>query len=170
LPLPAAHRFQAEATAGAPPEAAPTLPKPIAPPLAQSTPAGLPLPDKPSIAILPFTNIGGGQEEEYCSDGMAEDIITALSRSRALFVMARNSSFTFKARTVDVKPAARELGVRYVPEGSVRRGGDRVCVSAQLIDAESGNQFGPSDTIATWRTHSLFRTRSPPPWCWRSVR
>ncbi len=101
----------------------------------------LPLPDKPSIAVLAFANMSGDPEQEYFSDGLAEDIITSLSHSRSLFVIARNSSFTYKGRAVDVKQIARELGVRYVLEGSVRRGGNRVRVTAQLIDAETGNHI-----------------------------
>ncbi len=95
-------------------------------------------PGKPSIAVLAFNNMGGDPEQEYFSDGIAEDIITELSRCRWLFVIARNSSFTYKGHAVDLKRVARELGVRYVLEGSVRRGGQRVRVSAQLIDAETG--------------------------------
>ena len=102
-------------------------------------PEGLPLPDKPSIAVLPFTNLSGDQEQEYFADGVVEDIITELSRIRSLFVIARNSSFTYRGRPVDVKHVALELGVRYVLEGSVRRGGQRVRVTAQLIDAETEN-------------------------------
>jgi adenylate cyclase len=98
----------------------------------------LPLPDKPSIAVLPFTNMSGDQEQEYFADGIAEDIITALSRFHWFFVIARNSSFTYKGRAVDVKAVARELGVRYVLEGSVRKAGGRVRISAQLIDATTG--------------------------------
>ena len=101
----------------------------------------LPLPDKPSIAVLAFTNMSGDSEQEYFADGIAEDIIAELSRSRALFVIARNSSFTYKGRAVDIKQMARELGVRYVLEGSVRRSGGRVRVVAQLIDAETGNHM-----------------------------
>jgi adenylate cyclase len=101
----------------------------------------LPLPGKPSIAVLAFTNMSGDIEQEYFSDGIADDIITELSRSRSLFVIARNSSFTYKGRAVDVKQVAGELGVRYVLEGSVRRGGGRVRVTAQLIDAETGNHI-----------------------------
>ena len=86
----------------------------------------LALPDKPSVAVLPFANIGGDSEQEYFADGMTEEIITALSRIRAFFVIARNSSFTYKGRVVDAKQVGRELGVRYVVEGSVRRGGNRV--------------------------------------------
>jgi adenylate cyclase len=98
-------------------------------------------PDKPSIAVLAVTNMSGDQDQEYFSDGVAEDIITELSRSRSLFVIARNSSFTYKGHAVDVKQVARELGVRYVVEGSVRRSGGRVRVTAQLIDAETGNHI-----------------------------
>jgi adenylate cyclase len=117
------------------------MPKSVAQLLVRDAPEVLPLPDKPSVAVLPFTNMSGDPEQEYFSDGVAEDIITALSRSRALFVIARNSSFTYKARATDVKQVAHELGVRYVLEGSVRRGSDRVRVSAQLVDAESGNHL-----------------------------
>ncbi|MGC2412060.1 MAG: adenylate/guanylate cyclase domain-containing protein [Stellaceae bacterium] len=100
--------------------------------------AALPLPDKPSIAVLPFQNMSGDPEQEYFVDGMVEEIITALSRIRWLFVIARNSSFTYKGQAVDVKQVGRELGVRYVLEGSVRKGGNRVRITAQLIDAETG--------------------------------
>ena len=95
----------------------------------------LPLPDKPSIAVLPFANMSGDPEQEYFADGMVEEIITALSRIRWLFVIARNSSFTYKGHAVDVKQVGRDLGVRYVLEGSVRKGGGRVRITAQLIDA-----------------------------------
>lgn len=98
----------------------------------------LPLPDKPSIAVLPFQNMSGDPEQEYFADGMVEDIITALSRFKSLFVIARNSSFTYKGRAVDIKQVGRELGVRYVLEGSVRKGGNRLRITAQLIDAVSG--------------------------------
>jgi TolB-like protein len=96
------------------------------------------LPDLPSIAVLPFTNMSGDVEQEHFADGIAEDIITALSRFRSLFVIARSSTFTYKYKTVEVKQVARELGVRYVLEGSVRSAGQRVRVTAQLIDAETG--------------------------------
>jgi len=96
------------------------------------------LPDKPSIAVLPFQNLSGDPEQEYFTDGMVEEIITALSRIRWLFVIARNSSFTYKGQTVDVKQVGRELGVRYALEGSVRKAGGRVRITAQLIDAQSG--------------------------------
>ena len=97
----------------------------------------LPLPDKPSIAVLPFVNMSG-TEQEYFADGMVEEIITALSRIRWLFVIARNSSFTYKGQAVDVKQVGRELGVRYVLEGSVRKAGGRLRITAQLIDATNG--------------------------------
>jgi adenylate cyclase len=106
-------------------------------PVAQRA-APLALPDKPSIAVLPFQNMSGDSEQEYFADGMVEEIITALSRIRWLFVIARNSSFTYKGQAVDVKQVGRELGVRYVLEGSVRKGGNRVRITAQLIDAISG--------------------------------
>jgi adenylate cyclase len=96
------------------------------------------LPDKPSIAVLPFQNMSGDPEQEYFADGMVEEIITALSRIRWLFVIARNSSFTYKGRSVDVKQVGRELGVRYVLEGSVRKAGQRVRITGQLIDAVTG--------------------------------
>jgi TolB-like protein len=98
----------------------------------------LTLPDKPSIAVLPFTNMSGDSEQEYFADGMSEDIITALSRSPWLFIIARNSSFTYKGEKVDVKRVAQELGVRYVLEGSVRKSGNRIRVTAQLIDGTTG--------------------------------
>jgi adenylate cyclase len=101
----------------------------------------LPLPDKPSIAVLPFANMSGDPEQEYFADGMVEEIITALSRIRWLFVIARNSTFTYKGRAVDVKQIGRELGVRYVLEGSVRKGGNRVRITAQVIDASSGTHL-----------------------------
>ena len=99
----------------------------------------LALPDKPSIAVLPFTNMSGDPEQEFVSDGVAEDVITALSRYPSLFVIARNSSFTYKGRSVDVKQVGRELGVRYVLEGSVRKAGNRIRVTAQLIEAGTSN-------------------------------
>ena len=101
----------------------------------------LPLPDKPSIAVLPFANLSGDPEQEYFADGMVEEIITALARIRWLFVIARNSSFTYKSRAVDVKQVGRELGVRYVLEGSVRKAGGRVRITAQLIDATAGTHL-----------------------------
>ncbi len=108
--------------------------KTVAPPV-------LPLPDKPSIAVLPFVNMSGDPEQEYFVDGMVEEIITALSRIRWLFVIARNSSFTYKGQMVDVKQVGRDLGVRYVLEGSVRKAGQRVRITGQLIDAVSGTHI-----------------------------
>ena len=96
------------------------------------------LPDKPSIAVLPFQNMSGDPEQEYFADGIVEDIITELSRIRWLFVISRNSTFTYKGQAIDVKHVARELGVRYVLEGSVRKGGNRVRITGQLIDAMTG--------------------------------
>jgi len=100
--------------------------------------SALPLPNKPSIAVLPFDNLSGDPEQEYFADGLAEDIITGLSRFQWFFVIARNSSFTYKGRATDVKQIARELGVQYVLEGSVRKVGNRVRITAQLIDALTG--------------------------------
>ena len=110
-------------------EAAPTTTPIAGPP---------PLPDKPSIAVLPFQNMSGDPEQEYFVDGLVEEIITGLSRSKAIFVIARNSSFTYKGRAVDVRQIGRELGVRYVLEGSVRKAGDRLRITGQLIEAENG--------------------------------
>ena len=113
------------------PSQRPATPKPEIPALA--------LPDKPSVAVLPFTNMSGDPEQEFVSDGVAEDVITALSHYPSLFVIARNSSFTYKGRAVDVKQVGRELGVRYVLEGSVRKAGNRIRVTAQLIEAGTSN-------------------------------
>ena len=113
-------------------------------PLAADDPApgrSLSAQDKPSIAVLPFLNLSGDPEQEYFADGMVEEIITALSHIRWLFVIARNSSFTYKGQASDVKRVGRELGVRYVLEGSVRKGGNRVRITAQLIDAETGGHL-----------------------------
>jgi adenylate cyclase len=109
----------------------------------QCTPPGdvanpLPLPDRPSIAVLPFANMSGDPEQEYFADGVVEDILTALARFPRLFVIARNSSFIYKGRAVDVKQVSRELGVRYVLEGSIRRAGSRVRITGQLIHADTG--------------------------------
>ena len=105
--------------------------------LAEPPPA-LALPNKPSIAVLPFQNLSADPEQEYFADGVVEDITMALSRFNWLFVIARNSSFTYKGRVVDVKQVGRELGVRYVLEGSVRKAGNRLRIAGQLIDAETG--------------------------------
>jgi adenylate cyclase len=110
-------------------------PKPVTAPIV------LPLPDKPSIAVLPFENMSGDPEQEYFADGMVEEIITALSRFKSLFVIARNSSFTFKGRAVDIKEVGRSLGVRYVLEGSVRKTSGKVRITGQLIDAATGTHL-----------------------------
>jgi TolB-like protein/class 3 adenylate cyclase len=109
---------------------------PAKPPAGTAPP--LALPDKPSIAVLPFQNMSGDPEQEHFADGMVEDIITGLSRSKALLVIARNSTFTYKGKAVDIKQVGRELGVRYVLEGSVRKSGNRVRITGQLIDAATG--------------------------------
>src|SRR5262245_8319848 len=111
----------------------------VAPATAPQVP--LPLPDKPSIAVLPFQNMSGDPEQEYFADGVVEDIITALSRTKSLFVIARNSSFTYKGKAVDIKQVGRELGVRYVLEGSVRKAGNRLRITGQLIDATMGSHL-----------------------------
>jgi TolB-like protein/class 3 adenylate cyclase len=118
------------ATAESTPKVTPTQSGPV-----------LTLPDKPSIAVLPFANMSGDPEQEYFADGMVEEIITALSRIRWLFVIARNSSFTYKGQSIDVKQVGRELGVRYVLEGSVRKAGQKVRITAQLIDALTGTHL-----------------------------
>jgi adenylate cyclase len=115
-------------------EAALVVPPPV-------TPTPLPLPDKPSIAVLPFANMSSDPEQEFFADGIAEDVITALSRYPSLFVIARNSSFSYKGQAVDVKQVGRELGVRYVLEGGLRKAGNRVRVTAQLVEAETGNHL-----------------------------
>src|ERR1051325_6310174 len=112
------------------PASTPVLPRPAA--------YTLPLLDRPSIAVMPFQNMSGDPEQDYFADGMVEEIITTLSRIRWLFVIARNSTFTYKGQAVDVKRVVRELGVRYVLEGSVRKAGNRVRITGQLIEAETG--------------------------------
>jgi adenylate cyclase len=99
----------------------------------------LTLPDKPSVAVLPFANMSSDPEQEFLADGIAEDVITALSRYPSLFVIARNSTFTYKGRAIDVREVGRELGVRYVLEGSLRKAGSRIRVTAQMVEAETGN-------------------------------
>jgi adenylate cyclase len=111
-------------------------PKPALP--AEPTTSTLALPDKPSIAVLPFLNMSGDPAQDYFADGMVEEIITALSRIRSLFVIARNSSFAYKGKSPDIRQVGRELGVRYVLEGSVRKAGDRVRLTGQLVDATTG--------------------------------
>ena len=107
-------------------------------PTTAATAEQLALPDRPSISVLPFTNMSGDPSQEYFSDGISEDIITELSRFSELFVIARNSTFQYKGKAPDVRQVGRELGVRYVLEGSIRRDGDRVRISAQLLDALTG--------------------------------
>src|SRR6266581_4030294 len=111
--------------------------EPTVAPLIASEPV-LALPDKPSLAVLPFQNMSGDPEQEYFADGMVEEITTAIARLPWLFVIARNSSFTYKGRAVDVKQVGRELGVRYVLEGSVRKAGNRVRITGQLVDTATG--------------------------------
>ncbi|MFT5182161.1 MAG: adenylate cyclase [Alphaproteobacteria bacterium] len=117
--------------------------QPVAPDADTTSETGhsLQLPDKPSIAVLPFSNMSNDPEQEYFSDGITEDIITALSRIRQFFVIARNTTFTYKGRSVDVAAVARELRVRYVLEGSVRKSGNRVRITGQLIDGDTGNHI-----------------------------
>jgi adenylate cyclase len=110
-------------------------------PKGEPEPTALPLPDKPSIAVLPFQNISGDPEQEYFADGMVEDVITALSHIPSLFVIARSSSFAYKGKTVDIRQVGRELGVRYVLEGSVRKASGRLRVTGQLIEAETGTHL-----------------------------
>ena len=104
-------------------------------------PAGLPLPDRPSIAVLPFVNIGGDPEQDYFSDGMSEDLITSLSKFADLFVIARNSAFTYKGKQIDLSQIGRELGARYLVQGSVRRDADRLRITAQLVEGATGKQL-----------------------------
>jgi TolB-like protein/class 3 adenylate cyclase len=118
-----------------------TRPAPPATDPASKEKMAFPLPDKPSIAVLPFQNIGGDPKEAYFSDGLAENIITQLSQVHSIFVIARNSSFTYKGKPVKVQQVAEELGVRYVLEGSVQREGDRIRVTAQLVDATTGHHL-----------------------------
>jgi TolB-like protein/class 3 adenylate cyclase len=115
-----------------------------APAIGQSTPSAKPslaLPDRPSIAVLPFQNMSGDPEQEYFADGIVEEIITAISRVRWLFVIARNSSFTYKGRAMDVRQVGRELGVRYVLEGSIRKAANHVRITGQLVDAATGSHL-----------------------------
>ena len=124
--------------------AAPSIGQPTASP----KPA-LALPDKPSIAVLPFQNMSGDPEQEYFADGVVEEIISALSRIRSLFVIARNTTFAYKGRTIDLQQVSCELGVRYILEGSLRRAGDRVRITAQLINGQDGTHIW-SDRYDGW--------------------
>jgi adenylate cyclase len=161
----------------------------ISAPQAAAKPA-LALPDMPSIAVLPFTNLSGDPKEDYFSDGITEDIITELSRFSELFVIARNSSFQYKAKSPDIRQVGRELGVRYVLEGSIRRAGDRVRITAQLVDASTGAHrwaerydrelkdiFAVQDEVARTivsilaahvRKAEIERTRAKPPNNWKA--
>src|SRR5262249_47401829 len=106
-----------------------------------AAPAALPLPDKPSIVVLPFTNMSNDPEQDYFSDGITEDITSSLSKIANLFVIARNSAFTYKGKAVKVQDVSKEMGVRYVLEGSVRKADNQVRVTAQLVDAMTGEQL-----------------------------
>ena len=162
----------------------------VADSVAEPPKPALVLPDKPSIAVLPFANLSSDQEQEYLADGIVGDIITELSRFSELFVIARNSSFQYKGKAVDVRQIGRELGVRYVLEGSLRRGGDRIRISAQLIDAATGGHrwaehydrkledvFAVQDDVvrsivallaAHVRMAETERTRAKPPNSWQA--
>ena len=117
----------------------------------------LAIPDKPSIAVLPFQNMSGDPEQEYFVDGLVEDIITALSHFKSLFVIARNSSFAYKGKSPDVRQVRRELGVRYMLEGSVRKASSRLRITGQLIDASDGTHLW----VAEVRRHHEFDMGSP---------
>ena len=121
----------------------------------------LALPDKPSVAVLPFSNLSGDSEQNYFADGMVEDIIAGLSRIKWLFVAARNSSFNYKGEGVDVKQVGRELGVRYLLQGSLRKDGNRVRISAHMIEARPEAICGLSASTVRLTTFSRFKTRSP---------
>jgi len=140
---------------------APAKPAPQAEPATPETSVRLALPDKPSIAVLAFQNMSGDPEQEYFADGMVEEIITGLSRIKWLFVIARNSSFVYKGKAVDVRQVGRELGVRYVLEGAVRKAGNRVRIAVQLIDAADGAQTWSNRFEIPWKTCSSCRTRWP---------
>lgn len=142
-----------------------TLHEPTAasPDALQAAPGGplFPLSDRQAIAVLPFNNMSGDHEQEYFSDGISEDLITALSKQRWFLVIARNSSFAYEGKAVHLKQIADELGVRYVIEGSVRKSGGRVRITAQLNDAATGSHLWGADTTAIWRTSSPCRMRLP---------
>ena len=124
-------------------------------------PDGCRLPDKPSIVVLPFTNMSADAEQAYFVDGLTEDLITDLSKVPELFVIARNSSFAFKSRSVDVRRVAQDLGVNYVLEGSARRAADRMRINAQLIDARRAAAIsGPIASTGTLPMSSRRRTKS----------
>ena len=122
-----------------------------APAIPEKSSSYLALPDKPSIAVLAFQNMSDDPEQEYFADGMVEDIITGFSRIKWLFVIARNSSFGYKGKSVDVKQVGRELGVRYVLEGSVRKAGNRLRITGQLVEAETGVHLWADNSMSRWR-------------------
>jgi adenylate cyclase len=137
-----------------------------APAHAKPTPTQTPeksAPPRLSIVVLPFANMGGDAEQEHFVDGVTESLTTDLSRIRGSFVIGRNTAFTYKGKSVDLKQIGRELNVRYVLEGSVQRGGNRMRVNVQLIDAETGNS-GPSGSISRWPISSTCRTKSSRGW------
>ena len=127
-------------------------------------PAEKPAPPRLSLVVLPFANIGGGAEHEYFVDGVTESLTTDLSRIRHAVVIARNTAFTYKGKPIDVKTIGRELNVRYVLEGSVQRGGSRMRVNVQLIDAETGSHLWPSGSISRSPISSTCRTKSSRAW------
>ncbi len=117
------------------------------------------LPSKPSIAVMPFANLSGDPEQEYFADGMVEEIVTALSRFKSIFVIGSGSTLSFKGKAISPHEAGRRLGVRYVLEGSVRKAGVRVRITTKLTEAGTARRFGPTGSKAHWRTCSRFRTR-----------
>ena len=137
---------------------------PVVPSSAPDAKKSLPLPDKPSIAVLPFQNMSGDPEQEYFTDGMVEDIITALSRFKSLFVIARNSSFTYKGKAVEIKQVGRELGVRYVSKAVSERLAARSVSPASSLMPLPVRIYGPIGSTELWTTSLSCRTRSPPAW------
>ena len=152
--------------------ASPTEPRPAistGPAAKEAALAQLALPDQPSIAVLPFQNMSGDPEQDYFCDGMVEDITTGLSRIKWLFVIARNSSFTYKGRSVDVRQVGRDLGVRYVLEGGVPKAGARVRITGQLVNAlDRERMFGRTASTESWLTFSTCKIRLRRGWLARS--
>ena len=142
-------------------DVAATTPKSVERSLLGGVGDALPLPDRPSIAVLPFKNMDGDPEQEFFSDGISADIITELARSRSLFVIARNSSFTYKGHAIDIKQVARELGVRYVVEGSVRRVAGQTRITVQLIDALTNTHIWAERYDRDVEMYSLCSARLP---------
>src|SRR4051812_7435133 len=136
---------------------------PVATPEPTASAPTLAMPDRPSIAVLPFQNLSGDPEQEYFADGVVEDIITGLSRINWLFVIARNSTFVYKGKAVDVKQVGREVGVRYVLEGSVRKGGNRVRITGQLIEPEPGAHLGAERYDGALEDVSALQKKIPEP-------